>query len=305
MRKKEMANKKLFQPDLPLAKDTLAVAQQDLDAAMCLYNHGYYPQTIFFLQQGVEKGWKAFGYHLGTISPIEARKSKDVGHKGAKVGKITLLKLRRGIISPTIQQVKMIRGCIASPQAEELTEYYLYLNNLEADLLWAQKEIDKVTDTPHTPTPEELKKRLNEFCIEEQTERACEDLITSPEFDPEIGKLIRARAIKEVYAKIGSTPASEILIKDTINGTFDDQRLKAILLSAMKGMVIISPLLYFAIITQAHENRCRYPDKGRTPLDEYTQNHTLIVYFPSIAHTVQASLEKMDELFRLPTFGGQ
>jgi len=287
-----------------LAKDTLAVARQDLDAAVCLYERGYYPQAVFFLQQGVEKGWKAFGYHQGVITPEDARRSDKVGHKGAKVGLKAILKTRK-IIGPMISQVKMVRGCIGTPQDGKSTEYGSYLDNLDADLHRAQKEIDKVVNSSHTLTPGDIVKRLEQFRVEEQTELTCEDLITSPEFNPEIGKFIRDRAVKEVYAIVGGTPAAKALLNDTINGTFDDQKLKAIILSGMKGMVIISPLLYFAIITHEHESPCRYPEKGRSPINEYTQDHTLIAYFPSIAHTAQACLEKMDELFQLPIIGGQ
>ncbi|MDD4255184.1 MAG: HEPN domain-containing protein [Methanofollis sp.] len=304
MGKKGKPIKKKAHPDLPLAKDTLAIARQDLDAAMCLYDQGYYPQAVFFLQQGVEKGWKAFGYHHGTITLEEARNTKDVGHKGARVGKMAFLKLR-DIIGPMISEVKMVRSCIGTSQDGETTAYESYLDNLDKDLHWAQKEIDKVIDSSHTITSDELVKRLERFRVEEQTELTCEDLITSPKFDPEIGKLIRTGAVKEVYALIGGTPATKILINDTINGTFNDQNLKTLLLSVMKGMVIISPLLYFAIITQEHESRCRYPDKGYSPINEYTKNQALIAYFPSIAHTAQASLEKMDELFQLPLIGDQ
>ena len=290
-------------PDLPLAKETLAVARQDLDAAVCLYERGYYPQAVFFLQQGVEKGWKAFGYHHGTITPEEARRKDCVGHKGARVGKMAFLKLR-DIIGDRIRKVKEVRGCIGTPKTGDPTGIISYLDNLDADLHWAQKEIDKVIDSPYPLTPGDLVKRLERFRVEEQTELRCESLIKSPEFDKKIED-IRAGAVKSAYAIVGDAPADRVRIKNTIYGTFDDQNLKTLLLSVMKGMVILNPLLYFAIITQEHESPCRYPDKGRSPINEYTKDHTLIAYFPSIAHTAQACLEKMDELFQLPIIGGQ
>lgn len=116
-----------------------------------LYEQRYYPQAVFFLQQGVEKGWKAFGYRNGTVTLEEARNTNAVGHKGARVGKMALLKLR-DIIGPMIRQVKMARGCINIPQTGDPTGIISYLENLDADLHWAQKEIDKVI-VPHTPHP--------------------------------------------------------------------------------------------------------------------------------------------------------
>ncbi|RQD81234.1 MAG: HEPN domain-containing protein [Methanocalculus sp. MSAO_Arc1] len=62
-------------PDMKLAKDTLAVAQQDIKASIVLFEHSFFPQAVFSLQQGIEKGWKAYGYYIGTITPEKARDS--------------------------------------------------------------------------------------------------------------------------------------------------------------------------------------------------------------------------------------
>ena len=288
---------------MPLAKDTLAVARQDLDSAICLYEQGYYPQALFFLQQGVEKGWKAFGYHKGVITLEQAMRKKEIGHKGSKVANKALLRLRN-IIGPAIEQVKVIREFIDSPQPGESEGEPSYLENLDNDLHWAQKEIDKITGNHRGPSSDEIKRRLARFRLDVVSELASEDIINSPEFSQQMCNYIRDNAIEKVQILFGGIPTADTIIQEGINSTFDDQRLREIVLYAMKSMIIINPLFYLAIITQEHENQCRYPEKERTPLKVYSQDHPLIANFPGIAKTAQESLTKMDELFQLPIIRG-
>ncbi|MDG6250436.1 hypothetical protein [Methanocalculus sp.] len=303
MRKNRTSIIKTAQTDLPLARDTLAVARQDLDSAICLYEQGYYPQALFFLQQGVEKGWKAYGYHNGVITLEQARTNKEIGHKGSKVANKSLLRLRN-IIGPAIQQVKIIREIIDSPQTGESEKELSYLERLDNDYHWAQKEIDKITGSNQVPLSAEIKKRLDRFGLDAINEQMSESIINSSEFGQDICNYIRENAIEKVQILIGGIPTADTIIQEGIKGTFDDQRLREIILYAMKSMIIINPLFYLAIITQEHENQCRYPEKGRTPLKVYSHDHPLIANFPGIAQTAQESLTKMNDLFQLPIVGG-
>lgn len=65
------------------ARRFLVVAQQDLKASRCLYNNGYYPQAIFYLEQSVEKGLKSFAILAGIITEQEAR--RPISHQVMKI----------------------------------------------------------------------------------------------------------------------------------------------------------------------------------------------------------------------------
>ncbi len=286
---------------MKLAKDTLAVAQQDIKASIVLFEHSFFPQAVFSLQQGIEKGWKAYGYYIGTITPEKARSMRNdgVGHKGHKVLKITLNEFRRIIISPLIRQVNAIRKYYPSSINKESPEGSTFLTHFDNDLHWAQKEIDKITESYPNPTSEELQTRIERYQNDEQKIQECEDYFKSPEFDPKTRESIRSRAIEEVMSVLKNNPKAKEIIDNKTNNIFDDERIKNILLAVTKDMVIINPLLYFAIVTQLHESKTRYPDKDYSPLKEYTKDHPIILYFESIADITQTCLNKMDELFQI------
>jgi len=58
-------------------------ARNDLKAAECLYNNGYYSQAIFCLEQAVEKIVKSIGLYTKLVTKEEF--GKDVGHNVEKI----------------------------------------------------------------------------------------------------------------------------------------------------------------------------------------------------------------------------
>ena len=63
----------------------IEIAREDLDASNLLYINGLYPQSIFYLQQSVEKIIK----HIGLTNEIIEAKDlqKEIGHKTEKIFK--------------------------------------------------------------------------------------------------------------------------------------------------------------------------------------------------------------------------
>jgi len=53
----------------------LEIAQSDLRAAECLFKNGFYPQSLFFLQQSVEKATKTFSIKVGLLKNEKEIKS--------------------------------------------------------------------------------------------------------------------------------------------------------------------------------------------------------------------------------------
>lgn len=55
----------------------LEIAESDLEASNTLYEKGFYPQSVYMLEQSVEKANKALGLFTGII---DSSQLKDVSH---------------------------------------------------------------------------------------------------------------------------------------------------------------------------------------------------------------------------------
>jgi len=70
-------------PDRPVVKLALSFARigrADLRASKLVYGKRLYPQSIFYLQQSVEKSVKATGLLLGLVRPNKEDLTREVGH---------------------------------------------------------------------------------------------------------------------------------------------------------------------------------------------------------------------------------
>ncbi len=61
----------------------LEIAKSDLSASKCLFNNKFYPQSLFFFQQSVEKAVKSFGISVGLLKDEKA--VKIYSHKSSVV----------------------------------------------------------------------------------------------------------------------------------------------------------------------------------------------------------------------------
>jgi len=67
---------------LRVAHELLEVGETDLRAALALHGTAFFPQAVFYLQQGVEKIGKAFGLAIGFAEPGDLQ--KDWSHNTLK-----------------------------------------------------------------------------------------------------------------------------------------------------------------------------------------------------------------------------
>jgi hypothetical protein len=63
----------------------LDIAFKDLTSSKLLFDRELYPQSIFYMQQAVEKSIKQLGIYNGVVKPSELQ--KDIGHKAEKIFK--------------------------------------------------------------------------------------------------------------------------------------------------------------------------------------------------------------------------
>ena len=67
-----------------LALEFGSVALSDVRSARILYSRGYYSQSIFLLQQSVEKASKGFGLLMGAVQP-DVKQLYSIGHAPLRV----------------------------------------------------------------------------------------------------------------------------------------------------------------------------------------------------------------------------
>lgn len=63
----------------------LDIAYADLNSAQILFEAKQFPQSIFYMQQAVEKSIKQLGIYNGVVKPSELQ--KDIGHKAERIFK--------------------------------------------------------------------------------------------------------------------------------------------------------------------------------------------------------------------------
>jgi 3-methyladenine DNA glycosylase AlkD len=55
---------------MKISESLFGIARKDLKAAKCLFESGYYPQAVFYLQQSVEKANKSWAVVCNLITSI-------------------------------------------------------------------------------------------------------------------------------------------------------------------------------------------------------------------------------------------
>jgi len=136
-------------PDRPVVKLALSFARigrADLKASKLLYGRKLHPQSIFYLQQSVEKSVKATGLLLSLVRPNKEDLTREVGH-----ATIFSILIRRG---ERIAQLRRNLGILAaSEHLEEGKEIFLKLGipltipdpkEMEAKLVSEQTAKDEV-----------------------------------------------------------------------------------------------------------------------------------------------------------------
>ena len=134
MSKKNKKPKTPPKPDVPFAMATLEIAIQNVKASRILYENGFYPEAAFFLQQGIEKGCKSFGFYYGIIRKSDVF-DPDFRHKGMAVYEITLRQLQT-IISDMRRKISLIKEC-----ENNLDNKNLYFDDIETDIIDAQQKL--------------------------------------------------------------------------------------------------------------------------------------------------------------------
>lgn len=156
----------------------LDVAFEDLKASETLYKQGHFPQSLFFLQQSVEKTIKFVGLENGTITPKQMR--NKIGHDGSKLFQIILRafpELTDGD-SPS-QLAERFRQIKVMIQSKDMNEISDFTKGSIAELKENVKSMNLASSFPPSSATTSI---LAELDIPEDDKKAFEEAMKNDEF---------------------------------------------------------------------------------------------------------------------------
>jgi len=288
--------------NIPLAMDTPRVAQQNLKAARCLWQNRFYPEAVFFLQQGIEKGIKSYGYYSGIFD--EEIVIKKVKHQGALMYEYAAKKYKE-----RIAQIK---------QNSENYNPFSIIDKLEipyfSGLEQKAEEVLEKLNVLKLKTQKKLSnEEFNKYLIKVKKQESDAQSIESLLWDTS-----KTSQIATQFREMGTTERKRILnrlkwinphdfrtkyrISDGIASILKnaaDEDIKKMLTFLYYEIYGLSALLALAILTQPHESDSRYPNSRNkfNPLNYYTDDLLLIKEFDNICPIAQKRLDLIDHLF--------
>jgi len=270
----------------------LKIARKDLEAAKCLFDRKLYPQSIFYLQQAIEKAVKSFGIWNKTITEAEAKKT--IGHRAWKVYfkifdefKNKVLRLEEVLKKfPELREAGLVKEFEIN-RLKELEKYQSTFSN-EDDAFNISFSMEKLQEI--LLEINKLKNELEGISFEkfEIDEKKVEDLkkefyqlleaiskinptINLEDVKKRCDKLLTPQLISEIFRAL-SKPISEIIY-------------------------CYLSLFYLSLIFSPHAVRSRYPQGNFDPLEVYDEKLPLIRMYNYFAKIVEEVLEKLDHVY--------
>lgn len=288
--------KRSAKQDIPLAREYLNIAKNELKGARALYDTGVYPGAVFSLQQSMEKGWKSFGFYFGIITEEDA-KSRDVGHKGTRVCNKSIRLLQR-IVSRLRQNMQSVRSLynVRLSEAEQNSDF---LNQLDSGINQTSIELTSfATDEEkyRNLSLREIREIIEEITIMLQVIDRAEKILNDPSFSSEHYDEIRKNAVETGLQTFHGIPQAGLLIQKLCS-ELNNEKIKKIIDAMIKGEAVVTPLLSLAILTQPHEQSTRYIIDGQSPQQIYTASHPLVHEFPAILQIAEKTLENLDAFY--------
>ncbi len=284
------------------AREFLKIAKQDLIAAKVLHRNELYPQALFFLQQSVEKGYKA--YHLLSEQGVDngkiSRKDMtiwDIGHVPTKITEKQasdaaerFLKIKNQIDSfPNPEEIYANIGIDFS----EMIQQFSTLKNTFAEISSSQRTTKKIRRCV-------LNNIINEMYISIKKSDRITREFRNITFDDMTKDKMKKKSLDLFLPIIKNSPEHAKKYTDMINDLFGEnfQQIEPYIRISMQNRfesgcvnVIYSNL---SIITQAHESSTRYPGFSCSPLKEYTRRHPIIQRFNTLTRFAETAHNKFN-----------
>ena len=252
-------------PVVKLALSFARIGKADLRASKLVYGKKLYPQSIFYLQQSVEKSVKATGLLLSLVGPNKEDLTREVGH-----ATIFGILIRRG---ERLAQLRRNLGILAASEHLEGKEIFLKLGIpltipdpevMEAKLVSeqaAKSEVEKLRNLK----PDDLWRIT--LKLDPKTPLTAAILKLLDDAEAQWRPLDR-------FQRLFETKLSSLMS--------DPQTVKYIINVHGKAFPEIAPL---AFITMWHEMETRYPPVDGSDYwspERYTANSGLVKLYPRL-----------------------
>ena len=262
----------------------------DLDSSVILYDREHYPQSVFYLQQAVEKAVKSMGLFFEVVS--EKDLLKNVGHKPLEVFRKPVNKFSEDLMVLN----KNLEDYPASKEILNLSEINFdeFISSIKKTKHEFNKYINNISD--YNLTKEELEEYITQIKnlntqIENANKKIAEEGISDEQF----------AAMKEKFKINSESVFMSLEIPDKIKEQMRNE-LKLILklfspkkeffefmmYFIIKAIGIGRNLFYLSIITSLHSTKSRYPEENFNPLTFYTPECPLIEKLPEIQYILHS-----------------
>jgi len=261
-----------------LSEKLLIIAEDDLQAAKCLYNSELYPQAVYNLQQAIEKITKAFG-SVGLEMTQETMK-KEIGHLPQNM-LILMLQRYEALFTSTNQTSVDVGNIIKNQIAVNSSDAAKQLKNIVKRLI-SIKGIWYIFLSQQMPAVLQQVRNTNSII----------------EMDTDINNFLIQfeNYIKENLNMVDENSMNELL--SMLKNTFQSI------------VSMINPLVFLILIQpQGCEQNTRYPIQDKIPRQIYNKNHPLIKSIDSIVEIGQYTIIHLSKLIdtfqKLENFSNQ
>lgn len=277
-------------------RELLAIARKDLKAARLLYRKEFYPQAVFFFQQGVEKGYKAFALHSTVIREKKIDEKPTILNVCHTPTKITCISLDQE--EKKSQKVKPIVDAV--PEVKEVyaklgINYEEYLHQRTT----AKEYIANISKSPQDYrdlTLDDLDNVLTRLSAYSEDFDAGRRSLRQIKLNAETKEMMKRELLDSFEPLKERCPGIIESIKSEFDKAFESEILSSsrkcqeFLLFCCESVYVSLILNDLSIVTQPHESPSRYPGGNLHPTQYYTKELPLIVEFiPLLAYAEKAT----------------
>jgi hypothetical protein len=285
---------------------------RDLEASELLYAAGLYPQTVFYLQQSVEKFTKAMGIKYGIVTEKDLR---SIGHLSIRIILNGMRTLGKNSTDPVRYRMILESMGLNKGHVEELMKAKLGEKDIIDDLKSDLDKEDKQYFFFKRPY-ENINKLLNlieecgDFAPEKEENIGSVEKPKEPDYNQVTYKVLRDilldadndSAAKKIKKLVEEKLADENFGRtEHLKNLNADQKLAVLMLFLMGGLVyfyrVLTVLYSFNLITYKQESLSRYPGYvTRTskmpalPTAIYDDDLGIIKAYPRIADLLLKSI---------------
>lgn len=260
--------------------------QSNLVSSKCLFENGSYPQSIFYLQQCVEIGWKAYAKHVMIIKNI-----RSIGHSV-----LENFKPERGDFFETLSSFVLL-----IPKIPELNNLFHEvgidplklppairrhaeenkntMENLSKHIDWTNDELTNYLSlgTSLAEAAVLFLEILRKYPEIQESECVRNEIIT--QLAPVMNELMRSgisalKTPEDMKEEIFRQSSSE---KDQ-STHWNIGNIKIII----QNLGCFIPLIVLNVILDSQFSRVRYPNGKTSPLEKYTENNPIVRHMPQL-----------------------